>query len=203
MKLYWLFLLVATATVCSPGPGVVMTLSNALRYDRFSTLGGILGIAAGTLLVAGVSATSLGVLLATSAQAFTVLKLLGAGYLIYLGIRLWRAPALDLATARSRPGGFSRRFLDAFSMQLTNPKAVFFFLSVLPQFMDPAKSYSLQFGLLVLTYAVLVIVIHCCYALFARRAQRWLGSERGGRLVNRLAAGMFIVFGGLLAVAHR
>lgn len=203
MQLYWLFVLVATATVCSPGPGVVMTLSNALRYDRVSTLGGILGIATGTLLVAGVSATSLGVLLATSAGAFTVLKFLGAGYLIYLGIRLWRAPALALTASEACSGGFIRRFRDAFSMQLTNPKAVFFFLSVLPQFMDPAVSYGFQFIALVMTYVVLVVGIHCGYALCARRAQRWLSSEWGGRLVNRVAAGMFMVFGGLLAAAHR
>lgn len=203
MQLYGLFVLVATATVCSPGPGVVMTLSNALRYDRLSTLGGILGIATGTLLIAGVSATSLGVLLATSARAFTVLKFVGAGYLIYLGVRLWRAPALALATSQSRPGGFARCFRDAFSMQLTNPKAVFFFLSVLPQFMDPGLSYAFQFLALVMTYAVLVVVIHCGYAACARRAQRWLASERGGRLVNRIAAGMFMAFGGLLATAHR
>lgn len=203
MKLYWLFLLVAAATVCSPGPGVVMTLSNALRYDRLSTLGGILGIATGTLLIAGVSATSLGVLLAASARAFTVLKLLGAGYLIYLGIRLWRAPALELTTGKAPGGGFARCFRVAFSMQLTNPKAVFFFLSVLPQFMAPTLSYSLQFMALVMTYATLVVVIHCGYALCARRAQRWLVSDRGGRLVNRIAAGMFMAFGGLLATAHR
>lgn len=203
MHLYWLFLLVATATVCSPGPGVVMTLSNALRYDRLSTLGGILGIATSTLIVAGVSATSLGVLLATSAQAFTILKFLGAGYLIYLGIRLWRAPALVFADAQTRAGGFGRCFRDAFVMQLTNPKAVFFFLSVLPQFMDPGRNYALQFSALVMTYATLVVIVHCGYALCARRAQGWLSSERGGKLVNRMAASMFMAFGGVLATAHR
>jgi homoserine/homoserine lactone efflux protein len=78
VHLYLLFLFMAAATVLSPGPGVVMTLTNALRYGLRGTFGGILGIAVGALVVAATSATSLGVLLATSALAFTVLKLLGA-----------------------------------------------------------------------------------------------------------------------------
>ena len=78
MNLYLLFLTVATLTVLSPGPGVLMTLTNALRYGLRGTIGGILGIAFGALLVAGISATTLGAVLAASALAFTVLKLAGA-----------------------------------------------------------------------------------------------------------------------------
>src|SRR5688572_23458725 len=95
MKLYSLFLLMAAATVLSPGPGVVMTLTNSLRYGMKGTFGGILGIAFGALVVAAISATSLGMLLATSSVAFTVLKFIGAAYLVYLGIKLWRAPAFQ------------------------------------------------------------------------------------------------------------
>lgn len=204
MNLYALFLLMASATVLSPGPGVVMTLSNALRSGRRGTLGGILGIAAGALVVAAISATGLGVLLATSAKAFTVLKFIGAGYLVYLGIRFWRAPALNLAlTTDHESDRFARRFAEGVTMQLTNPKVVLFFLSIFPQFIDPDLNYLTQFTVLSLTYALIVVAVHVLYALFARRGRRWLLSERGGRIMNRTAGTTFLFFGGVLATAQR
>ncbi len=200
---YFLFLLMATVTVLSPGPGVVMTLTNTLRYGMRGTFGGILGIAVGAFVVAAISATSLGVLLAASAVAFTVIKFIGAGYLIYLGVRLWRAPPFNFVEKPTHEASFSRRFIEGIALQLTNPKAIFFFLSVLPQFMDPAKNYAFQFASLVLTYSALVVVIHCMYAFFAKHAKRWLTSERGGRAVNKTAGATFIFFGAALATVKK
>lgn len=203
MKLYSLFLLMAAATVLSPGPGVVMTLTNALRFGMRGTFGGILGIAFGALVVAAISATSLGVLLATSALAFTILKFIGAAYLIYLGLRLWRAPPFKFAEQSAHEASFRRRFLEGISLQLSNPKAIFFFLSVFPQFIDPGINYSVQFATLVLTYSSLVVVIHFAYAFFAKRAKSWLTSQRGGRTVNRTAGATFVFFGAALATAKQ
>ena len=203
MTLYPVFLVVATATVLSPGPGVVMTVTNAIRYGFRGTFGGILGVSAGALAVASISATGLGVLLAASALAFTILKYVGAAYLVYLGIRLWRAPAPRFEEHGAHPAGFGRRFVEGLSLQLTNPKAIFFFLSVFPQFIDRSRGFTEQFSLLVVTYSVLVIVIHCGYALTAQRARRWLASERGGRTVNRLGGAAFVFFGAALATARR
>ena len=203
MKLYPFFLLMAALTVLSPGPGVVMTLTNAMRHGMRNTVGGILGISMGTFVVAALSATSLGVLLAASAVAFTIMKFLGAAYLIYLGIRLWRAPAFQFREQATGEAGFGKRFLEGLSLQLTNPKAIFFFLSVFPQFIDPALDYALQFFIQVLTYSGLVVVIHCLYALFAQRAKRYLTSERGGRAINRLGGATFVFFGAALATAKR
>lgn len=203
MKLYLLFLTVAALTVASPGPGVVMTLSNALRLGWRGAFGGILGVACGALVVAALSATSLGLLLAGSALAFTVVKGLGAAYLIYLGVRLWRAEPLHLLAAPARGTGFGRLFLEGLLLQFTNPKAVFFFLSVLPPFIDPAEAFGPQFLRLVLSYGLLVVLIHSAYARFAQQARGWLVSERGGRLMNRSAGAVFIGFGVALATARR
>lgn len=203
MNLYLLFLTVATLTVLSPGPGVLMTLTNALRYGLRGTIGGILGIAFGALLVAGISATTLGAVLAASALAFTVLKLAGAAYLIYLGARLWRSPPVPVASEQAHQASFKRRFLEGLSLQLTNPKAIFFFLSVFPQFIEGEAGFVGQFALLVLTYAALVVVIHTGYALFAHQARAWLTSERGGRTVNRLGGATFMCFGVALTFARK
>lgn len=203
MKLYPLFLMMATITVLTPGPGVVMTLTNTLRYGLRRTIGGILGIAAGALVVAGLSATGLGILLATSATAFTAMKLLGAAYLLYLGIRLWRSPAFQFTARASGNARFARVFAEGLSLQLTNPKAIFFFLSVLPQFIDAHVSFASQFSILVLTYSGLVVVIHCLYGLLAQRAETWLTSERGGKIISKTGAITFMLFSVGLASTSR
>lgn len=203
MKLYPVFLLLAATTVLSPGPGVVMTLTNSIRSGLRGSFSGILGISCGALAVAALSATGLGMILATSAVAFTVMKYVGAAYLFYLGIKLWRAPAYRFGDQVVQDSGASRRFLQGLSLQLTNPKAIFFFLSVFPQFIDPSQDYGPQFAALVLTYSSLVVIIHSGYALTAQRARAWLISERGGRAVNRAGGAAFVFFGAALATSRR
>jgi len=203
MELYLLFVLMAAVTVVSPGPGVLMTLTNALHYGWRETFAGIVGIACGALVVAAISATSLGVVLAASSTAFMVLKYLGAAYLVYLGIRLFRAKPFSFKDKAAGSASARRRFAEGITLQLTNPKAIFFFLSVFPQFITPGPNYTLQFAKLVLTYALLVVVIHCVYAAFAQKARSYFTSEKGGRIVNRTAGSVFVVFGALLALSRQ
>ena len=203
MDLYPLFLLVAAAAIANPGPGVALTLSNSLRHGGQTTSGGIAGLAAGSLAVASLSAGGLGALLATSQRAFTAMKLLGAAYLLYLGIRLWRRPRTALAERPASDRGASRSFLDALTLQLTNPQAIAFFVAVFPPFIGSARDPAGRFALLALTYSALIVLIHGAYALLARRARRWLSTPRAGRALDRVAAVTFWVFGAALATARR
>lgn len=202
MASYGLFLLLATLTILSPGPGVVLTLSNALRHGWSGALPGILGIALGAFVVAGISASSLGLVLAASATAFTLLKYLGALYLLYLGVKMWRTQGFipELSASASRPW---RRFVEALSIQLLNPKAGFFFLAVFPQFIQPEASYSRQFLVLVASYSLLVIAVHSAYALAANGARGWLSSRRGARIAGRLSGVTFLGFGVMMASASK
>ncbi|OQS35964.1 lysine transporter LysE [Chromobacterium haemolyticum] len=203
MQHYPLYLLMAAATVVSPGPGILMTLTNSLHFGLRGTMGGILGTACGSFIVAGVSATSLGLLLAASALAFTVMKWIGAAYLFYLGVKLLLAPAFRFDEIKTQPRGFARRFGEGMAVQLTNPKSIFFFLSIFPQFIDTQGAYAPQFLLLVGTFSSLIILIHTVYALTAQRARRWLASERGGKWVNKAGGMTFLLFGALLANANK
>ena len=180
MGSYLLFVVIAIATVLSPGPGVMLTLTNAIRFGVSGAFGGILGIAFGTFIVAGISATSLGIVLATSATAFSIMKFIGAAYLIYLGVKLWRSPVTEMEEATAAARSRKLQFLEGLTLQLTNPKAVFFFLSVFPQFIDYSTEFVGQFALLVVTYSALVVAIHLLYARLARSARGWLSSEKGG-----------------------
>lgn len=203
MDSYILFLAVATLTVLSPGPGVVLTLTNSIRHGASGAVAGILGIAVATFIVAAISASSLGLLLTTSAIAFSVLKLIGAAYLIYLGLKLWFSSVPDVTRKAASPKHVGLQFAEGFTLQLTNPKAVFFFMAVFPQFIDLSSSYPTQFGLLVTTYSSLVVAIHLIYARSAGLARGWLSSKKGGRIVNRLSGGSFICFGVGLASASK
>lgn len=202
MHSYLLFVTLAALAILSPGPGVLMTLSNAARGGVRHAIGGILGIACGAWIVAALSATGLGVLLATSVLAFTLVKLAGAAYLVWLGVRLWRSSPSPAAQIPAKTNA-RRRFAEGLALQLTNPKAVFFFLAVFPQFLDLARPDPASFALLVLTYAALVVAIHTAYAALGARARPWLASERGGRLVNRAGGAVFVLFGAGLALAKR
>lgn len=204
MNLYLLFLLVAAATVASPGPGVMLSLDNALRLGWRGSLPGIAGVATGAAVVAGLSATSLGLLLAQSALAFTIIKLAGAAYLVWLGIKLWRAPAQAWTEGAGKPVlSPARRFLEGLMLQFTNPKAIAFFLSILPQFVDPARPAIAQLVLLVASYAGLVLLIHGLYAWAAQSVRQFLGSARGRRWFQRGSGLIFIGFGVALARSGR
>ncbi|MCK5917062.1 MAG: LysE family translocator [Cocleimonas sp.] len=136
MDNYLLYLLISAITVASPGPGVILTLSNIIRYNFIAAMSGILGITAGIFIIALISVTSLGVILATSALAFSIMKIIGAAYLIYLGIKLWRAPVtrMELGTEKQILS-LRTHFVEGFTVSLLNPKAIFFlchcFLSLL------------------------------------------------------------------------
>ncbi|MEM7016671.1 MAG: LysE family translocator, partial [Pseudomonadota bacterium] len=162
MNDYYLFVAIAIVAILSPGPGVLLTLTNALRYKVRGAVSGILGIAFGTFVVAGISATSLGILLMTSATAYTVMRYIGAIYLIYLGLKLWRSAPTGITAQPPSKTNRQRRlqFFEGMMIQITNPKAVFFFISIFPQFIDYSSASIGYFALLVITYSGLIIIIH-------------------------------------------
>jgi threonine/homoserine/homoserine lactone efflux protein len=207
MDQFLLYLLITTITVASPGPGVVLTLSNSIRHGVKPALSGVVGIAMGILIIAIISASSLGVLLATSALAFTILKYVGAVYLIYLGIKLWRSPTMkfegDVNASKLQNPEYGKRFKEGFLITLLNPKPIFFFMSLFPQFINHDQSYLVQFSILTLTFCSLILIVHTTYALGANSIKGWLSSPKGSKAVNRVGGGVFVLFGFGLATSQR
>jgi threonine/homoserine/homoserine lactone efflux protein len=203
MDAYLLFSVIAIATILSPGPGVLLTLTNSIRYGVPGAVGGIFGIAFGTFIVAGVSATSVGVILATSTIAFTIMKYIGALYLLYLGIKLWNSKTPRMDTKTNTTKNITIQFLEGIILQVTNPKAVFFFMSIFPQFINYSSEFIGQFILLVITYSSLVLIIHFMYAYLAKKARKWLSTPKGGKIVNRAGGGTFMFFGVGLAFTNK
>jgi threonine/homoserine/homoserine lactone efflux protein len=188
-----LFVVLAGTAIATPGPGVVLTLSNALRHGYRPALAGIAGIATGSTFIAALSATGLGLLLIASPRAFTALKYAGALYLVWLAWKLWRAPPITHDNTASAGQGYGLRFREAVVMQLGNPQALAFFIALFPQFLEGQAQPTLTFAVLVLSYGVLLVIIHSAYALAAHQLRPKLEGE-GAHWVNRIAAVCFVGF---------
>ena len=203
MNGYLIFFIIACITVLSPGPGVVLTITNAARFGVLGAIPGILGIALATFFVAGIAATGLAVVLSTSSSAFTILKYIGAVYLIFLGIKLWKSPGVDIQAGLVPEKSLLIGFIEGFTLQLTNPKAVFFFISIFPQFVKQEEGFLTQFLPLVSTYSGLVVTIHLMYARLASTARGWLSTASNGRLINKVGGSVFAAFGVGLVTASK
>ena len=183
-------------------------MSHGLAYGvrhASATIMGLQAGVAGTLLIAGVGG---GALLMASATAFTVVKVLGAAYLVWLGIKQWRAPVDDsaasgVAEVQAVLPSVRERFVLGFFTNMTNPKGIVFMVAVLPQFIDPQRPLWLQLLVLLVTAVGVDVVVMHGYAFLASRAQRWLATARARRAQNRVFGGVLIAMGASLLMVKR
>lgn len=205
LELWLIYCAAAVGLSLTPGPNGLLALTHGVRFGirraAFTALGGISGF----LLLIAASLAGLGALLAASEQAFTVTKWLGAAYLVYLGVRTWRAPPamVILGDGSGAPGDFgpARLFSQGFLVAVSNPKALIFFAAFLPQFMQPGVPYPVQLAVLGGTFAVVEFVYELALAGAAQRVAPWLG--RHGRWFNRITGATFVGIGGMLASTSR
>ncbi len=197
--------LASVAIVIVPGPTVTVIIANSVRYGARA---GLLNVAGTQLGIAGmilVLAFGLSAIVAFLGTAFFWLKLAGAAYLIWLGIRLWRSDGTLVSSggrdrSDGRPGGSF--FWQGFIVIWSNPKALFFFGAFLPQFIDSAGNTVLQTMLLGGTFIAIATVLDGSYALLAGGAGAFL-SRRNVRLVERIS-GTCLIGGGIwLALTRR
>jgi homoserine/homoserine lactone efflux protein len=198
----WLpFFAAAWAISLSPGAGAVAAMSAGLnhgvRRGHFVALGLSLGLLTQTVVVS----VGLGALIATSSLAFALVKWGGVAYLVWLGIKQWRAPAQPLL-ASAADGALVRRrslVLRGWLVNAANPKGTIFLLAVVPQFLDLARPMFGQYAVIAATLTVTEGVVMAGYAVLAARVLRLLKSERQIRALNRLFGSLFVAAGVLLA----
>jgi homoserine/homoserine lactone efflux protein len=207
----WLAFFVAAWLISlSPGAGAVSCMTAGVRYGYRRALWNIAGLQLGIQLVLLVVALGLGALLAASELAFTIVKWVGALYLVWLGVQQWRSPAPAPASEAgeageaAREGGLPRELvLRGFLVNATNPKGILFMLAVLPQFIDPSRPQAIQFAICGATLAFTDAVVMSGYTAFAARVLALLRGERPRRLLNRTFGSIFVVAGALLATLSR
>lgn len=189
-----------------PGPGVFYVVARSVAQGRRAGLVSALGLSAGALAHVLAATVGLSAILLTSATAFGFVKALGAGYLIYLGLKALlsrNAVAPGLETSDAVPA--SRLFADGVIVSLFNPKIAVFFLAFLPQFVDPGQaSATQQILLLGLLYAVLAVLTDGSYALLAGSVRHWFrGRIMRGPLPRYLSGGVYLGLGVQAALAER
>jgi threonine/homoserine/homoserine lactone efflux protein len=199
-----LFALVSLATVLTPGPTVLLALTNGSRHGMRAACVGIAGALLSDLLLIAAAGLGLGALLAASQSAFSVLKWMGVAYLAWLGIGLLRSsPALAAAPACEVPGAVgAAMFRRSLLVALTNPKGLLFFSALLPQFIDPAAPQTAQYAMLGLVFVLADGAVMLGYALVGARWLSRLGS-RGGVHANRACGAVLVALAGLMAMARR
>ena len=199
----WLAFLAASIVISlTPGPGAVVSMSVGLRYGYGAALRSIAGLQVALIIQLGVVVAGLGAVLAASETAFTVVKFLGAAYLVWLGIQKWRDSG-EAPDAGSQPVVARQLFRSGVLINLSNPKAIVFMAALVPQFIDPAGNQWLQFAILALTTVVIDVLVMSAYALLATRFRRWVADARAQRMQNRVFGGLFVVAGAALAASSR
>jgi homoserine/homoserine lactone efflux protein len=203
-KTWLLFLVMETALSLSPGPAVFYVVSQGARGALRRSAPAALGIIAANAIYFSLSATSLGAIIAASARFFAIAKWAGAAYLIYLGVKALRSAgsshAVDLGVSLPAEKGDRRRvFLGALTLQLANPKALLFFLALLPQFIDPTRAVVPQMLILAATSMLPEFCILVSYGWLAHRALHASAKFGMSRNMNRWLA--WIEGAGLLGCA--
>jgi len=202
----WVAFLIASCLIAlSPGSGAVLSMSHGLSYGVRKTGATILGLQLGLLLILVIAGAGVGSLLLASEAAFSVVKVLGACYLIYLGFSQWRAgEAGGLVGDGAAPAtGWRRRVLAGFLTNATNPKGIIFMVAVLPQFMtDTRPLWTQLLAMAATTVAVDVVVMHG-YAFGASALRRLLRSAQAVRTQNRVFGGLLMAVGAGLFFVKR
>jgi homoserine/homoserine lactone efflux protein len=189
-----LYLIAAVGLSLTPGPNSLLVLTHGALHGHRKTLFTVAGGALGFLLLIALSMLGIGALLKASAAALTVLKLFGGAYLIWLGIQLWRAPAIHLkADASHADTRGATMFRQGLLTAVSNPKALLFYGAFLPQFIDPARELWIQFVVMATIFVAIEIVVEYLLALLAHRIRPLL--ERIGKTFNRVCGGMFVAMG--------
>lgn len=204
IELWAAFVVASAVLLAMPGPTVMLVVSAALARGRASGWATVPGVALGDLTAMTVSLAGAGALLAASATLFTALKLAGAAYLVWLGLRLWRAPPARLGAETSpAPREGWRMFRAAYVVTALNPKSIVFFVAFVPQFIEPGAAILPQSLILVATFVALAAANTALWALMAGEMRRRLGRPGVARLVQRAAGGLLVGAGVIAALSRR
>jgi threonine/homoserine/homoserine lactone efflux protein len=196
----WLaFTAASAALLVIPGPTILLVVSYALGQGWRSALPMAVGVALGDFTAMTLSILGVGALLATSATVFTLLKWVGAAYLVWLGIKLWQAGGTLDGTPRTNAASALKMLGHAWVVTALNPKSITFFVAFLPQFLDPRADFWAQMLVVETTFLALAFANVLGYALVATRARMIVQRPQAMRIVNR-AGGSLLIGAGVAAI---
>jgi RhtB (resistance to homoserine/threonine) family protein len=195
--------LVLALLTISPGADMALVAKITLEHGRRAALLATLGICSGTLVHATASALGLSVILATSAEAFTVVKLVGAAYLVYLGAQALRGSFRHDAVDATPPRRGTTPYLQGLLTNVLNPKVAVFYLTFLPQFMSPGDNVFVRSLAFALAHSVMGIAWLSAYAFVLSHVSAAFGRAGVRRWLERVTGGALIGLGARLALERR
>jgi threonine/homoserine/homoserine lactone efflux protein len=204
LELWLAFVAASAILLIIPGPTILTVISYSVAHGRRANLPLVAGVALGDSTALFLSLVGLGALLATAAFWFTVVKVVGGLYLLYLGLRLFRSgvgPVPD--TAAPAAGSRWRVFANAWLVTALNPKGIVFFVAFLPQFVTPGRDLNHQLWILAVTFVAMATLNATLYAVFASGARRLLASPRAQRRFNLVGGSLLTAAGIMALLAHR
>ena len=199
------FVAAALVVLLIPGPGVLYVVARSVGQGYRAGVVSALGLSLGALVHVAAATAGLSAILLTSATAFGIVKALGAGYLIYLGVRTLLSKRPTASAETPSPLSFSRLLGDGVIVSIFNPKIAVFFLAFLPQFVEPGRgSIPQQVFFLGCLYAAIAFVTDSAYALLAGSLRHWVGGRvMRGPLPRYVSGGLYIGLGVNAALTGR
>jgi len=203
---WYMFTTLSFLTIISPGPAILLAINNGLMHNLrgvvISSFANILGL----FCLSSVSILGLGAILKTSTTLFLIMKIMGASYLIYMGIKQFRNSGnifdsnVDVKIEKNNWKIFRKGFL----ISVTNPKPIIFFTAIFPIFLNPANSLAPQFFIMTFTFMFLSFASLMSFAHFAKSFRFWFSNEKRARIFNRLSGSIFVMLGlGLLRIKNK
>lgn len=205
MDIWIPYILATTIILVIPGPTIILVISQSVAHGRKSVIPLVAGVLLGDFTAMTFSLLGLGTLLSASAALFTLFKWVGALYLIYLGIQMWRlSPEGTLASeTRHRGSSTFTLFRRSYIVTALNPKSIAFFVAFLPQFIDPLKPLLSQLILLGSTFLILATINAALYAIFAGQLSEHIRKRKVRKWFNRLGSSALIGAGIVTAGLQR
>ncbi len=203
LDLYLAFVAATAVLILIPGPAVALIVANALAHGSRGALVSVAGLitaVVGQLVLVGFGMASAMALLS---EWFEWLRWLGVAYLVYLGIRQWRAAPVALGDVAAPRVSRARLYWTGVVVNATNPKTLFFYTAFFPQFLDPARALGPQIALLCVTFLVVQTLLDGTCAILGGRLRPWVTSRARARIRNRVTGGLLVGAGLGLALARR
>jgi threonine/homoserine/homoserine lactone efflux protein len=198
--LFLAFVAATTVLMLIPGPNVALIVSNSVAYGSRYGLVTVGGTTSAMIVQLAIAAFGMTEVLGKLGRWFEWLRWIGVAYLVYLGLRHWRAPVTDLTSTAAQPKSAGAIYTRALLVSLTNPKLLLFYGAFFPQFVRVDRPVGAQIIVLSATFIAVSIALDGSWALLAARARRALASH--GRLRNRITGGLLIAAGTALGVAR-
>ncbi len=192
LETWFAFVAASTVLLVIPGPTILLVISYGMGQGWRAALPSAIGVALGDFTAMTLSMLGIGALLATSATLFTVLKLAGAAYLIYLGIKLWRAGGSLSAQPNADVTSAFKMIAHAWLVTALNPKSITFFVAFLPQFLDHRADFWTQMLIFEATFLALAFGNALTYGLVASRAHSLVRNERAIGIFNKVGGGLLV-----------